>query len=117
MKCPSIAITGESCVLAPGHDGNHCAEPSIPGTCATVWCGKEPAADLLPALQRESTRVNELNGVCAFFVGVLAEIERCETLDQAKTFARIALDTNEERHAGLWTPDPNDDPASWRSRR
>lgn len=35
--CSSVSPTDERCVLPAGHDGCHQAEPSIPGTCATVW--------------------------------------------------------------------------------
>lgn len=37
-KCPSIChSTEEPCRLDSGHVGAHEAEPSIPGTCGTVW--------------------------------------------------------------------------------
>lgn len=71
-----------------------------------------PLADL----QREATRVNELQGVQAFLVGVLHEVLRSKTLDDARTCAEIALQNIEEHHAGLWSPGPHDDPADWRRR-
>lgn len=70
----------------------------------------------LAALQREAAHVNELNGVVAFCAGVLAEIARCRTLEEAKTCAEMGATTLNERHAGLWAPGPHDEPADWRRR-
>lgn len=67
-------------------------------------------------LQREAAHVNELNGVVAFSVGALDQIKRCETVEAARTCAEMALQAIAERHAGLWTPGPHDDPADWRTR-
>jgi len=75
------------------------------------------AVKLLAALQRESAEVNDLNGVVAFCAGVFAEIRRCSTLEQAKTCAEMGAQALEERHRGLWSPGPYDDPADWRERR
>lgn len=71
-----------------------------------------PIADL----QREATEVNELNGVVAFCAGVLAEIQRCSSPEDAKTIAEMGAHALQERHAGLWKPGPHDDPADWRPR-
>lgn len=68
----------------------------------------------LAVLQREATEVNELNGVVAFCAGVFAEIQRCATLAEAKTCAEMGAQALEERHRGMWTPGPGDDPANWR---
>jgi hypothetical protein len=71
-----------------------------------------PIADL----QREAGNVNELNGVVAFCAGVLAEIQRCGSLEAAKTIAEMGMLALNERTAGLWKPGPHDDPADWRRR-
>lgn len=71
-------------------------------------------AGLLAAVQRESAAVNEANGLRAHLVGVLHEISRCTTLDNAKTFAKSALADLAERDAGLWSPGPSDDAADWK---
>ena len=78
----------------------------------------EEPARLVPlaALQREASEVNELNGVVAFCVGVLAEIQRCSSLADAKTIAEMGAQALEERRLGLWKPGPHDDPADWRRR-
>ncbi len=69
---------------------------------------------LLRTIQRESARVNEMGGVQAHLVGVLHEISRCTSLDNAKTFAVTALANVEENRAGLWQPGPSDDAADWK---
>lgn len=66
------------------------------------------------ALQRESSNVNELNGVMAFLVGVLTEIDRCTTVEDARTCAEMALQNLAEYRAGIWKPGPHDDAADWR---
>lgn len=71
-----------------------------------------PLADL----QREAREVNELGGVVAFCAGVLAEIQRCGSLEEAKTIAEMGSQSLEERRLGLWKPGPHDDPANWRRR-
>ena len=70
----------------------------------------------LAHLQREASEVNELNGVVSFCVGVLAEIQRCGSLADAKTIAEMGAQALEERRLGLWKPSPHDDPAGWRRR-
>lgn len=70
----------------------------------------------LSDLQREANEVNELNGVVAFCAGVLAEVQRCESLEEAKTIAEMGAQAIEERRSGLWKPGPHDDPADWRRR-
>lgn len=69
---------------------------------------------LMASVQRESAWVNEAGGVQAHLVGVLHEITRCTTLDNAKTFATTALANIAERHGGLWSPGPHDDAADWK---
>lgn len=71
--------------------------------------------DPMTDLQRESAHVNELNGVVAFLVGAIDRIRQCETVEAARTCAEMALQAIAERHAGLWTPGPHDDPANWRT--
>lgn len=73
--------------------------------------------DNLAALHRESAMVNDLNGLRSFLVGVFYEIQRCATLDQAKTCAQMAVVMVAEYDAGMWRPSPGDDPADWRPRR
>jgi hypothetical protein len=75
-------------------------------------------AQLVPLadLQREATEVNDLNGVLAFCAGVLAEIRRCGSLEDAKTIAEMGAQALDERRLGLWRPGPHDDPAGWRRR-
>lgn len=70
----------------------------------------------LAALQREASQVNDLNGLRAFLVGVLAEIQRCSTLEQAQTCAEMAVAHVAEYDAGLWKPGRGDDPVNWRPR-
>ncbi len=67
-------------------------------------------------LQAESARTNEANGVIAFLAGVLAEMLRAKTIEEAHTLAVMARQTLEEWHAGMWKPGPHDDPADWRRR-
>lgn len=64
-------------------------------------------------LQREAAEVNELNGVIAFCAGVFATLQRCITLESAKTVAEMAAQALDERRSGLWKPGPHDDPADW----
>lgn len=52
----------------------------------------------------------------AFCAGVLAEIQRCGSLEAAKTIAEMGMLALNERTAGLWKPGPHDDPADWRRR-
>lgn len=70
----------------------------------------------LTALQRESARVNEMGGVIAHLVGVLAEVHRATSVETARTFAEIALANIEAWHAGTWLPGPGDDAADWSPR-
>lgn len=67
-------------------------------------------------LQVESARTNEAHGVIAFLVGVIAQIEKAKTIEEARTLAEMAQQTIAEWHAGMWKPGPNDDPAHWRKR-
>lgn len=69
---------------------------------------------LLADVQRESARVNEMSGVIAHLVGVLAEVHRATSIDNAKTFAEIALANIEAWHADAWKPGPSDDAADWK---
>lgn len=71
-------------------------------------------AEDLATIQRESARVNEQGGVIAHLVGVLAEVMRATTVENARTFAEIALSNIEAWHAGAWTPGPHDDAADWK---
>ena len=68
----------------------------------------------LGELQAESARTNEANGVIAFLVGVLAEVAKAKTGDEAQTLATMGMQTIEEWHAGMWKPGTHDDPADWR---
>lgn len=70
----------------------------------------------LATLQAEAARTNEANGVIAFLAGVIAEVAKATTADEARTLAEMAALTLAEWHAGLWTPGPHDDPANWRQR-
>ena len=67
-------------------------------------------------LQAESARTNEAHGVIAFLVGVLAEVAKAKTVEEAQTLTTMGLQTIEEWHAGIWKPGPHDDPADWRRR-
>lgn len=68
----------------------------------------------LQAVQRESARVNEMCGVIAHLVGVLAEVHRARTIENARTFAEIALGEIEAWHADAWKPELGNDPADWK---
>lgn len=70
----------------------------------------------LLTIQRESRWVNERNGALAFLSGVLHEILRAKTIEDARTFVEMALGHMAEFHAGTWTPGPADDAADWRRR-
>lgn len=77
----------------------------------------EEIASLTATVQRESAWVNERNGVIAFLVGALTEVQRSPTIEEARTCAEMARQHIDEWHAGTWLPSPVDDPADWRSRR
>lgn len=68
----------------------------------------------LRVIQAESARTNEANGVIAFLGGVIAEIAKARSLEDARTFAEMAQQTIAEWHAGIWKPGPHDDAANWR---
>jgi len=75
---------------------------------------RSKSAEQLAAIQRESARVNELNGVVAFCAGAFAAIATATTLEEAQTCADMAAQSLDERHAGLWRPGPHDDPKDWK---
>lgn len=68
----------------------------------------------LAEIQAESARTNEANGVIAFLVGVIGEIEKAKTRQEASTIVEMARQSIAEWHAGLWKPGPHDDAANWR---
>lgn len=67
------------------------------------------SANLLATVQRESARVNEMTGVIAHLVGVLAEVHRATSIENARTFAELALANIEAWHHDAWKPGPSDD--------
>lgn len=70
----------------------------------------------LSDLQRESTWVNELNGLVAHLVGALHEVMHSQSIEAAKTCAEMAVQNVAEYHAGHWKPGPGDDPDDWRTK-
>lgn len=76
------------------------------------------SADRVPLsdLQREAAMVNDLNGVKSFCVGVLHEILRALTVEEARTFAEMALAALAEHTADMSNPGTLEDPADWRRR-
>lgn len=70
----------------------------------------------LAALQREAAMVNDLVGVKAFCVGAFHEILHARTVEEARTFAEMALAALAEHTADVPSPGTLEDPADWRSR-
>lgn len=70
----------------------------------------------LAALQREASMVNDLNGVKAFCVGAFHEILRARSVEDARTFAEMALTALAEHTADAPSPGTLEDPADWRPR-
>ena len=70
----------------------------------------------LETFQAESARTNEALGVIAFLAGVIAEIAKAKTVEEAHTLTEMATLTLAEWHGGIWTPGPHDDSADWRRR-
>lgn len=75
---------------------------------------QEQIDELTATVQRESAWVNERDGIIAHLSGVLHEIARCTSIENARTFAKTARVNLAERHAGLWSPGPRDDAADWK---
>ena len=90
------------------------AKAAARGIVAGLRTAEEDKAELLRTVQRESALVNERDGVIAHLVGVLAEVHRAKTIEDAKTFAEIALGNIEEWHRDAWKPGPHDDAADWK---